>query len=1117
MQPVSFAMHAPPGVSSQEIPNHLLLRTYEVQQLLKVLAHLKSIGVPPEDQQYRAILKLVKAQSVLKTENNKAQQKETITQQLNAYKQNTQARVQTPVTHVPSLTLEFVTKDYEQRKKERVTERIAVLEDLLVKLPADSPLRVKVEIEKRTLELLPLQQLLKHSLTNSAAQLMSLQATRDPLAYKRSPFVQKCEVFVPTEKTEWKQQEDAYSKRRKLSLAVIARHDRFRARQEEHRAKWESIKSNLLETHAQREKKKAVVFQKREKERLAALKNDDEEAYMKLLADSKNERLSHLLEQTDSYLTQIGVLVHQQQREREREKEASGQKVSKPQKGDSADTSSKNYYSNVHRIVEKVTEQPKILVGGSLKPYQMRGLEWMVSLYNNHLNGILADEMGLGKTIQTISLLAYLYEKGNRGPFLIITPLSTISNWAGELEKWTPSLVKVVYKGSPAVRKKIYQQSIQSGKFNVLLTTYEYIMKDKAFLSKRMWKYVIIDEGHRMKNHSCKLAVILQKHYKSQHRLILTGTPLQNNLQELWAILNFLLPTIFNSVETFEQWFNAPFATTLEKVEMNEEEKLLVIKRLHKVLRPFLLRRMKTDVEDQLPPKVEKVLHCDMSALQKKMYHNMRTRGIMTISSFDGKVGQKGLMNTLMQLRKLCNHPYLFNLNNEWNVDDNLWRSAGKFELLDRILPKLKATGHRILIFSQMTSTMDVMEDYFKMKEHVYLRLDGSTKADERGDLLAKFNAPDSKYFIFLLSTRAGGLGLNLQTADTVILFDSDWNPMMDLQAQDRAHRIGSRSEVRVFRFVTVKSVEEDILERANFKLDMDQKIIEAGMFNANSNANDRNTFLLKLLREDVDEEADSEVPDDEEINKLIARGEEEFDIFQKMDIEREEQALLKWRAEGNTGDPPPRLMTEEELPEHLQIDIGAEMEKEDSRLISSYGRGQRKRTDVSYNCEEEMGDEEWMTRVEQGGVVPGQVERPKKRAKTSGGMQLDDDIRDNIVVNQTPTQLINTYTEIWNRIQNSKDYSVVMGRARSLLFMELPDPAYYDDYYKFIKQPISMNMIKEKISSYQHPKEFYDDFALLFSNAKRYNSEASQVHQDAAFLENLFKSEFKNVFVQKA
>lgn len=611
-----------------------------------------------------------------------------------------------------------------------------------------------------------------------------------------------------------------------------------------------------------------------------------------------------------------------------------------------------SYYGIAHAIREEVKTQSTLMVNGTLKEYQIKGLEWLVSLYNNSLNGILADEMGLGKTIQTIALVTYLMErKRNHGPYLIIVPLSTMSNWVLEFERWAPSVIKIPYKGSVDVRRSL-QSQIKGTKFNVLLTTYEYVIKDKAVLAKIKWNYCIIDEGHRMKNHHCKLTQILNTHYMVPHRLLLTGTPLQNKLPELWALLNFLLPSIFKSCNTFEQWFNAPFATTGEKVELNEEETILIIRRLHKVLRPFLLRRLKREVENQLPDKVEYVIKCNMSGLQRAIYRHMQTKGILltdSSGSTDRRISKQTLMNTIMQLRKICNHPFMFdhieaafNNHSAYSVQSaDLYRAAGKFELLDRVLPKLRMTNHRVLMFCQMTRLMDIMEDYLRWRDLKYLRLDGTTKSDERGTLLNLYNAKDSDYFVFLLSTRAGGLGLNLQTADTVIIFDSDWNPHADQQAQDRAHRIGQKNEVRVLRLVTVNSVEEKILASAKYKLDLNEKIIKAGMFDNKSTSQERREILKAVLSNTGDdEENENEIPDDETINQMIARSEEEFEIYQKEDIKRRQDM-----------DDDKRLMSEEELPKWLTLN-----EEDVERLATQeaeekiFGRGSRQRREIDYS-----------------------------------------------------------------------------------------------------------------------------------------------------------------------
>jgi len=600
--------------------------------------------------------------------------------------------------------------------------------------------------------------------------------------------------------------------------------------------------------------------------------------------------------------------------------------------------------------------------------------------------------MGLGKTIQTIALITYLIDrKRNNGPFLIIVPLSTMSNWMLEFDRWAPSVVKISYKGSPNVRRML-QQQLRTSKFNVLLTTYEYIIKDKSTLAKIKWKYMIIDEGHRMKNHHCKLTQVLNTHYLAPHRLLLTGTPLQNKLPELWALLNFLLPSIFKCCNTFEQWFNAPFATTGEKVELNEEETVLIIRRLHKVLRPFLLRRLKKEVESQLPEKVEYVIKCDMSSLQRIVYRHMQTRGVLLTDGSEkdkrGKGGTQTLMNSIMQLRKICNHPFMFQHIEEALAEHNginggimqgpdLYRSSGKFELLDRILPKLKRTGHRVLMFCQMTTLMTIMEDYFNYRNFTYLRLDGTTKAEDRGLLLHKFNK-DSEYFIFMLSTRAGGLGLNLQAADTVIIFDSDWNPQQDLQAQDRAHRIGQKNEVRVLRLVSVNSVEERILAAAKYKLNLDEKVIQAGMFDQKSTGSERRQFLQAILAtEEQDEEEDeNEVPDDETINQMIARNEEEFELFQQMDLDRR-------REEARNPKRKPRLIEESELPQWLLKD-DAEVEKltheeEEDKL---FGRGSRQRKEVDYS--DALTEKQWLKAIEDGNLE--EIEVKASRRKKGGG-----------------------------------------------------------------------------------------------------------------------------------
>ena len=818
-----------------------------------------------------------------------------------------------------------------------------------------------------------------------------------------------------------------------------------------------------------------------------------------------------------------------------------------------------SYYGLAHRVRERVTKQANLLVGGLLKPYQVHGLEWLVSLYNNNLNGILADEMGLGKTIQTLALVTYLMEaKKINGPFLIIVPLSTLSNWVNEFARWAPSVINVVFKGDPNQRRNL-GNLLKTGKFNVLTTTYEYVIRDKAILSKIRWVYMIIDEGHRMKNHHCKLTQILNTFYIAPHRLLLTGTPLQNKLPELWALLNFLLPSIFKSCTTFEQWFNAPFATTGEKVELNQEETLLIIRRLHKVLRPFLLRRLKKEVECQLPDKVEYIIKCDMSALQRVVYHHMKNRGVILTDDPTGKNGAKALMNTIMQLRKICNHPFIFQ-----DIEDRLskhlgytggiingpdiYRASGKFELLDRILPKLKATGHKVLMFCQMTALMTVMEDYFIFRNFKYLRLDGGTKADERGELLGMFNSKDSDYFIFILSTRAGGLGLNLQQADTVIIFDSDWNPHQDLQAQDRAHRIGQKNEVRVLRLMTVNSVEEKILAAARYKLDVDSKVIQAGMFDAKSTGQERRQLLANILKQEsstMDE--DPEVPDDETVNQMIARSEEEYELFQRMDIERR-------RNEARDQNRKPRLMEEGELPGWLLKD---DQELERMRIEAEesevYGRGTRVRREVDYS--DALTEREFLRAVEEGNLDEACESKKRRRtAQKKRSSKNDDSLNgegeDESMTGMDDEESMDTKPKPRKRGRQPNSgtpgrggkngntsmamamamddkhqsklvkqmkflidcvlkYKDTDGRVLSEPFIQLPTRRELPDYYEIIKKPVDLKRIQVKIrdGKYHSLDQLHADIDLMCRNTQEYNIEGSLIYEDSVVLQSVFKS----------
>ncbi|KAJ2609506.1 chromatin remodeling complex Adenosinetriphosphatase [Coemansia sp. RSA 1365] len=483
------------------------------------------------------------------------------------------------------------------------------------------------------------------------------------------------------------------------------------------------------------------------------------------------------------------------------------------------------------------TESPSYVTGGTMRDYQLRGLNWMISLFENGINGILADEMGLGKTLQVISFIGYLkHFRGIRGPHLIVVPKSTLQNWKLEFNRWVPDLGVFLLHGDKEARASIFEKELRPNEFNCCITTYEMCLICKNELRKVDWEYIIIDEAHRLKNENSMLSKLVRI-FSSRRRLLITGTPLQNNLHELWALLNFLLPDVFGSSEVFDEWF--------EKGDGNQEQ---VVQQLHKVLQPFLLRRIKSDVEHSLLPKKEINLYVGMTPMQRTWYRRILERDIVAINgAFGKKEGKTRLLNIVMQLRKCCNHPYLFDgaePGPPFTTDEHLVENASKLAVLDKLLARLREQGSRVLIFSQMSRMLDILEDYCIMRGYKYCRLDGSTDHEERVESIQDFNRPDSDKFIFLLTTRAGGLGITLTAADTVCIYDSDWNPQADLQAMDRAHRIGQTKQVYVYRFIAEDTVEEKVLERAMQKLRLDQLVIQQGRLAQSSKGATRDQLL---------------------------------------------------------------------------------------------------------------------------------------------------------------------------------------------------------------------------------------------------------------------------------
>ncbi|KAL0435435.1 UNVERIFIED_CONTAM: Chromatin structure-remodeling complex protein SYD [Sesamum radiatum] len=900
------------------------------------------------------------------------------------------------------------------QKQQKTEQKIAACSDKLKEIVSSSEdisAKTKSVIELKKLQLLELQRRLRSDILNDffkpiSSEMDRLKSIKKHRIGRRSKQIERYEQKMKEER------QKRIRERQKEFFSEIEVHrerleDGFKIKRE----RWKGFNRYVREFHKRKERFHREKIDRIQREKINLLKINDVEGYLRMVQDAKSDRVKQLLKETEKYLQKLGsklkeakVMARHFETDMEESKggfvEENEDIVENEDDKDQAKhylESNEKYYMMAHSVKENIIEQPTCLVGGKLREYQMNGLRWLVSLYNNHLNGILADEMGLGKTVQVISLICYLMEtKNDRGPFLVVVPSSVLPGWESEINFWAPSIHKIVYSGP--------------------------LKNAGGCLS------------HRIKNASCKLNADL-KHYRSNHRLLLTGTPLQNNLEELWALLNFLLPNIFNSSDDFSQWFNKPFESngdnSPDEALLSEEENLLIINRLHQVLRPFVLRRLKHKVENELPEKIERLIRCEASAYQKLL--------MKRVEENLGAIGTskaRSVHNSVMELRNICNHPYLSQLHVE-EVHElipkhylpNIVRLCGKLEMLDRLLPKLKATDHRnyrkvfglqVLLFSTMTRLLDVMEDYLCWKQYRYLRLDGHTSGGDRGALIDRFNQPDSPYFIFLLSIRAGGVGVNLQAADTV-----------DLQAQARAHRIGQKKDVLVLRLETVQTVEEQVRASAEHKLGVANQSITAGFFDNNTSAEDRREYLESLLRECKKEEV-APVLDDDSLNDIIARryafssggtlcldasealvqpkhdfldwewswseyemvtldlcpvlwcgnSESEIDIFESVDKQRREEEMVAWENMfGGKGSDkckqipplPSRLLTDDDLKSFYEVMKISEaptpgvlpnagMKRKSGSLggldTQHYGRGKRAREVRSY--EEQWTEEEF-------------------------------------------------------------------------------------------------------------------------------------------------------------
>lgn len=478
---------------------------------------------------------------------------------------------------------------------------------------------------------------------------------------------------------------------------------------------------------------------------------------------------------------------------------------------------------------EPIHSSPSFLENGELKDFQVKGLNFLAFNWVRDRNVVLADEMGLGKTVQTVSFINWLrHVRRQQGPFIVIVPLSTMPAWAETFDHWTPDLNYVVYNGSERARAVLrdYELMIDGNpkrpKFHVLLTTYEYAMNDSPFLGQFKWQFMAVDEAHRLKNRDSQLYTKLIE-WKCQARLLITGTPIQNNLAELSSLMDFLNP---GEIEVDVD------------MDLNSEAASQKLAELTDAIQPFMLRRTKSKVESDLPPKTEKIIRVELSDVQLEYYKNILTKNYAALN--DGAKGMKqSLLNIMMELKKASNHPFMFP-NAEAKILEGSTRredvlramitSSGKMMLLDQLLRKLREDGHRVLIFCQMVGMLNILSEYMEYRGYKYQRLDGTIPSAARRLAIEHYNAPESTDFAFLLSTRAGGLGINLMTADTVVLFDSDWNPQADLQAMARAHRIGQTKPVSVYRLVSKDTIEEEVIERARNKLLLEFITIQRGV-----------------------------------------------------------------------------------------------------------------------------------------------------------------------------------------------------------------------------------------------------------------------------------------------
>ncbi|KAF2193813.1 hypothetical protein K469DRAFT_712645 [Zopfia rhizophila CBS 207.26] len=640
-------------------------------------------------------------------------------------------------------------------------------------------------------------------------------------------------------------------------------------------------------------------------------------------------------------------------------------------------------------------KQPENLVGGELMKYQMDGLNWLYYQWYSQKNGILADEMGLGKTIQVIGFMATLVQEHNCFPFLVVVPNSTCANWRREIKQWVPSLRVVTFFGSSAARDmayryEMYPENTKELRCHIVVTSYEAAADDscrRVFRSVN-WAGLIVDEGQRLKNDKSQLYGALNA-VKAPFRLLLTGTPLQNNARELFNLLQFLDDAI-NAAELEETY-----------AEMTSEN----IRELHDKIRPFILRRTKAQVLTFLPPLGQIIVPISMSHLQKNLYKSILAKNpellkaLFTTAKALKQQERANLSNILMQLRKCLCHPFVYSREIEERTDiaavshRNLVEASAKLQLLELLLPKLKERGHRVLIFSQFLDMLSIIEDFLDGMQMAYQRLDGSMGSLEKQKRIDQFNAPDSPLFAFLLSTRAGGVGINLATADTVIILDPDFNPHQDIQAISRAHRIGQKKKVLCFQLMTRTSVEEKIIQMGRKKMALDHVVVE--QLDAEDIDDKDVESILKHGAAELfkDDNADQDIRfDDASIDKLLDRSQIENTKTSGDDSAESQFSFARVWAndqgalEDTLDAPEDEIAPDPGVWDKILKERQAAVAAEALARADALGRGKRARMTVDYNQNEQDLAAEGI------GISP--VKPEKRRRKKNVGSDSDTDFQ---------------------------------------------------------------------------------------------------------------------------